>query len=325
MPQAITTPADLRSDLAAMVEYDLTMARSGFIADLVLPVTEVMLASDEYSVIPIEQLLRENDDSRAEGAGYGRDDIKFDVDSYICTEHGLEGALDDRATKRYRDLIDAEMHIVNRTKDTVLRNREKRVADLIFNTTTWTGSALTTDGSDWTTYNTATPVQDVEGAIRKVRDNSGQMPNALILPWLRYRDLRFCDEIVDRLKYHGHTDVTPSKIVPSMLAEVFDLDRVIVAGAQRNSANEAVAASLTDTWDPTMAMIAHIATGDDFAIPCIGRTFHWNEDGSMGTMGATIESYRDESRRSTIYRYRMDVAEKVIRVECGHLLTGLTS
>jgi hypothetical protein len=41
--------------------------------------------------------------------------------------------------------------------------------------------------------------------------------------------------------------------------------------------------------------------------------------------GGRIEEYREESDRSSIFRVRHQVDEKVINKECGHLLTAVGS
>ena len=69
-------------------------------------------------------------------------------------------------------------------------------------------------------------------------------------------------------------------------------------------------------------MVARVAETQDHREPCIGRTFHWGEDGS--TIGGTVETYRDENIRSDIVRNRLDVDEKRLVIESGHLLTNIT-
>jgi hypothetical protein len=59
------------------------------------------------------------------------------------------------------------------------------------------------------------------------------------------------------------------------------------------------------------------------AEPCIGRMFHWSEDGS--SPGGTVESYRDEIVRGNIIRVRHDVDEVVLYPQAGHLVSNITT
>jgi hypothetical protein len=70
-------------------------------------------------------------------------------------------------------------------------------------------------------------------------------------------------------------------------------------------------------------MVCRIATSNDLQDPCVGRTLHWAADGS--TIGGTVESYREESKRGDVIRVRHDVDEVVLYTEMGHLLSNITT
>ena len=207
----------------------------------------------------------------------------------------------------------------------VLRNAEQRVADAVFNATTWNGASLTTGIThEWDDTVNAVPITDVDAAVKKVYDGSGLWANALIVNQKVFRNLRRCAQIIDAIESSGAGD--PSKqsdITADMLARVFDLDFVIVAGASRNNAKEGQNASPVQIWSDEYAMVCRVATSADMAEPCIGRMFHWSEDGS--SVGGTVESYRDEIVRANIIRVRHDVDEVVLYAQAGHLLSNITS
>lgn len=326
MPQPTSSLATLRPELAgSLEEFDLAMDRNGFIGLRVLPVMEVQKASGIFGKIPIEQLLQHPETSRAPGSAYNRGHWKFTTDSYACQEHGWEEPVDDREAELYADFFSAEVVSAQRARDIVLRAHEKRVADLIFNTTTWTGSALTTAvGTAWSNHNDSTPIDDVEAAILKVRSGTGLWPNALIIDRLVFRHLRQCAQIIDRIASQGAGSPTKATdINERMLAQVFDLEQIIVAGSIQNTANKGQDASISSLWNSTYASVARIVGGQDIREPGLGRTFHWGEDGS--TIGGTMESYRDETVRGDVIRDRHDTDEKVLYTGCAHLLTGVTA
>ena len=70
-------------------------------------------------------------------------------------------------------------------------------------------------------------------------------------------------------------------------------------------------------------MICKTPDSNDIQEPCVGRTFHWSADGS--SMGGTVETYRDETKRSNIVRVRQDTDEKVLYAATGHLLSNITT
>jgi hypothetical protein len=305
----------------------LESERAGFIASQVLPVVDVASQAGNFGKIPLEQLLQQRDTLRAPGSGYSRGKFTFLPATYVALENGTEEVVDDREAKMYAEYFDAEQVSTMRAFSFVLRNAEQRVADLLFNATTWAGAALTTGvGNEWDKNHIAdaTPIADVEAAVQKVYDGSGLWPNALIINRKVFRALRNLDDIVERINSEGAGNASkPSDITAAMLAQVFDLEFVIVAGSSKNTANEGQAATPGQIWSDEYAMVAKIATSNDMREPCLGRTFHWAEDGS--SIGGTVESYREEAVRGEVIRVRHDTAELVLYKEAAHLLSNITT
>lgn len=327
MPSPSGSLATQRPDLATFLEFDLESERAGYIATQVLPVMDVASQAGTFGKIPLEQLLQQRSTLRAPGSGYARGNWTFETTTYATVEHGAEEPIDDRESRMYAEYFDAEQVSTMRAFSSVLRNAEQRAADLVFNSDTWTGGSLTTAiTNEWDSNHTANavPITDVEGAVAKVYDGSGLWPNALIINRKVFRNLRNLDQIIERINSEGAGNASkPSDITAEMLARVFDLDYVIVAGTSRNSAKEGKAATPVQIWDSEYAMVCKIATGSDMREPCIGRTFHWSDDGS--SIGGSVESYRDETVRGDVIRVRHDVDEFVLYPQAGHLLSNVTT
>jgi len=326
MPSPSSALSSLRPDLAqSFMEFDLEMDQRGYVATRVFPVVEVASQAGNFGKIPIEQLLQQRNTRRAPGAGYDRGNFTFEPATYSCVEHGAEEPVDDREAQMYAEYFDAELVSAARAYNAVLRNAEARVADAVFNTTTWTGSSLTTAiTNEWDDSANAVPITDVEAAVQKIYDNSGLWANALIVNRKVFRNLRNCAQVIDRIEAGGAGYASNSReITEAMLALAFDLDYIIVAGGSKNGAREGATASPSQIWSGEYAMVCKVATTNDFREPCIGRTFHWSADGSA--IGGTYESYRDETKRSDIIRVRHDVAEVVLYAQAGHLLSNITT
>jgi hypothetical protein len=325
MPSPSSSLATLRPDLAeSFMAFDLEANNRGMVASQVFPIVSVASQAGNFGKIPLKELLSERDTERSPGSGYARQKFKFEPATYACVEHGAEEPVDDRQAEMYAEYFDAEMVATMRAYSAVLVNAEKRVASTLFNPSTWTGGSLTTAVSnEWSDASSATPIDDVEGAVHKVYDGTGLWANALIINRKVFRNLRNVEQIIERINSEGAGNASkPSDITAAMLAQVFDLDFVIVAGMSRNSANKGQAATPVQVWDSEYAMVARIATSNDFREPCVGRTFHWAADGS--SPGGTIESYRDETVRADIIRVRHDVDEVVLYKEAAHLLSNIT-
>ena len=322
MPSPSSSLSTLRPDLAASFEaFDLEAEKAGYIARKVMPTVDVASQAGTFGKIPLDQLLQQRDTKRAPGSGYARGQFTFTSSTYSCEEHGAEEPIDDREAKMYAEYFDAEVISTRRAYNAVLRNAEKRVADAVFNTSTWTGASLTTDvsASPWATIASASPLTNVEAAVGKVYDGSGLWPNALVINRKVFRNLRNTAQVIDRIASSGAGNRNlASDVTVDMLAQAFDLDYIIVAGGSYNSATEGQTATPAQLWSSTYAMVCRVAVGNDFREPCIGRTFHWGADGS--NIDGAVESYRDEVVRANIVRVRHDVDEIVLYAQAGHLL-----
>lgn len=328
MPSPSSSLATQRPDIAeSFMEFDLEAELGGYIGTQVFPVVEVQKQAGNFGKIPLEQLLKERETRRAPGSGYSRSNWTFEPATYSCEEHGAEEPVDDREAEMYSDYFDAEVVAAMRARADVMRNAEQRIADAVFNSTTWTGASLTTGiTNEWDSNHTANavPIDDVEAAVNTMYDNSGLWANALIINRKVFRNLRLLDQIKEAIESQGAGQASKQRdITPALLAQVFDLDYVIVAGGSKNTANEGQSASIAQLWSSEYAMVCRIATSADFREPCIGRTFHWGADGS--TIGGTFESYREEQTRSNIIRNRHDVDEIVLYPQAGHLLSNVTT
>lgn len=320
-----TVQATLRPELGAgLVQFDLAMDRAGFIAQRVLPVLDVGASAGPFGKIPLEQLLKGGDTTRTNKGGYNRGEWTFDKDTFSTEENGWEERVDERESNLYREFFDHEQISAARALDVVLREYEKRVAALVFNATTWTGTALTTAvQNEWSDLSNATPIADVEAAVKWVYANSGLWPNALIINRKVFRNLRNCDEVIERIQSAGAGFPTrAADITAAQLAAVFDLDYILVGGSTKNAAKEGQTRSLSQIWSDEYAMVCRIATSQDPKEPCLGRTLHWSVDGSQ--IGGTVESYEEVQTRGEIIRVRHDTDEKILYPQCGHLLSNIT-
>jgi hypothetical protein len=304
------------------MEYDLDANMQGFIGIQVLPVMEVAKQAGNFGKIPIEQLLKTRDTRRASGAGYARGEFTFTPATYACEEHGAEDPVDDREATMYAEYFDAEQIATARARNSVLLNAEVRIADAIFNATTWT-SYTTAVGTEWDTSATADPRADVKAAMQSVWSQCGMWPNAMIIDQHVFQNLQDVDAIISRAKYQGFMDVRPGNINAQQIAACLGIDRLIIAGGARDSSKEGQDTTIASVWDDEYAMVCRIATTNDIREPCIGRVFHWGEDGS--NVGGMVESYRDETVRADVMRCRHEVDELILYVETGHLLSNITT
>ncbi len=320
-----------RPDLgASLEEYDVLADRAGYIADKVAPSIDVAQQTANIGRLPLEALLFQRNTKRAPGSPYSRGNYKFEDFSYATAENGTEETVDDRLAKIYRRYIDAEQVATKRAQGVILRNREGRVASMLFNTGTWTGPTLTTGvTNEWDDFTAATPFADVQAAVLKVFNATGLSCNALILNSEVFKNLVQCQDIITRavdlglIQTRNELDNLTAQMIARLLFPDVPDAMIVVAGGVKNGANTGQTASPARIWNGEYAMVARIARSNDPQEPCVARSFHYTEDGS--SLDGTVETYREESIRGDVVRVRHETAEVVMYKEAAHLLSNITT
>lgn len=311
------THATPRMELGvAVMEY--VEQQDEFIGTKALPIFRTAKDASVYSAITRESYLRDADVRHAPRAAYNRDSIDAKDKTYKCQENALESVVSDSERAMYASDFDAMLVASKATARKVMQAQEKRIADALFNTSTFTGAALFTDnsasGKKW-----ATAANDVIGQVReaaqKVRVNTGVLANTLILSQTALNQIKANTAILDAIKYVAQAN---DATITAALAGLFGLNKVLVAKGVRNSANEGAAFSGADIWSSSYAMVCVSAPdGQDLSQPSIGRTFLWVADSPDNT---TVESYRDETVRGEVVRVRQYTDENIADAYFGHLM-----
>jgi len=325
MPQP--TSAVNRLDLGLRVsEFDTAADRLGFIGSKVFPILTRDKDHGDFPKFKEEQLLQTRDTNRGPGGDYPRSEGEWDMDTFQTAGKGHEAPVDETTAAKYGDIVDAEMYESERITDIVLRGFEIAAAAAAFNATTWSGKT-TNLSTPWSTHASATPRDDINTARESIFDNCAMEPNALVLSRPAFRDLTYCDDIIDNLKSQNFVDVRAGAISQAQMAVALDLDRIIVCGAGKNTANPAQTRSNARIWDKTKGLLAKIAVTDNPAEPCIGRTIIWSDEGVMDgdDLGVILESYYEDRNRTNWFRARTDYVIKMLYTSMGWMLTNVTA
>ena len=317
------TYSNPRMDLAqAVAEFDTDQQLRQLIGFQVLPAAPVPRQAASFAKITRESLLRRANVRRTKGGDYNRDGFETEDDSYECLEYGLENPLDDSERSFYQNDFDGEFWSAQSVFVKLMTEHEIRVATAVFDSSSWTGAALTTAVStEWSTI-TADILGDVQGAKEKVRTVCGIDPRHMAISRKVWLNVRKNTALIDSVKY---TEKASDAVVKAAIAAYLDLDQIFVGGGVYNSAKEGQTFVSADIWDDEYASIfVGAQPGAPVKTPCLGRTFVWEED-SPESGGLAVEEYRWEKQRSWIYRARHNVDEKIIDLNFAHLLSNITA
>jgi hypothetical protein len=307
----------IRADInQALIE---SPAEIGLIGAEVLPLLPVPAKSGQYLKVQTADaaLLDADAARRSAGSEYARASRKFTSDNYDCIETGLEELLDDSFRADANRFFQIEAETARFLLRQVKLSHEKRVADLLFATTT---PFTTADLSPTATYiegNLATINAPADVAAGKLALNRlGYAANAVIMSANVYERVRRTTLLQNQ--FYGVVSNTGGRLLDeAQIAEAFGVDKVYIGRAAINSANKNKPYSGSFIVPDTKIVVANVSTGQ-FTAGGLGRTLVWSEDAPGGFVS---ESYRDEARRSNVLRVRMNTAEKVIDANAAVRIT----
>ncbi len=306
MPAPTSDTAIQRPDLGALVyEYMQNAPTMGYIGLEVMPLFPVMEQTADYPVIPTEALMKVQDTRRAMRGSYNRSDYEFEDGYYATKENGWEEPVDDRERKLYATKFDADVVAVRRATNIILRGQEKRIADKVFSETNFTAVEVT---HEWDDPVNGVPLTNIETGKLSVRLKCGMIPNTLIIAYSTFLNLRRNAQLIAQFG-QNFAGQDANKMTVTQLASLLDIEKLLVGGAVYDAAKKGQAASIADLWSNEYAMLT-ITDGGDLTQPCIGKTFLWTSDSPNNVV---TEQYRDEGRRSDVFRVRHDTDESFIR------------
>lgn len=291
---------------------------NGFIANEVMPFFPTDEENATYDMIPMEAFLNTEDDLVADDGAYGRNNWQYETGRYSTNDRGLEEGLPDKQRKKFdkRTMGSSERIVMKRLVYRIMRSREKRVADMVFNASNFTANALT---NEWDDATNATPVTDVQTAQLAVYLASGIVPMDLIVNYAVFRNLQKTDQIVDALTgvygVSGTQDILNVYQLSAMeIAKVLGVNRILVGGALYNSAAGGQDATIAKIWSDEYAMLTTLHPGGaDIVEPALGVTFNWIEDSAINGGMPIMEQYREEQTRRDVFRARWYIGEEFIK------------
>ena len=283
-----------------------------FVANRLFPAFYTGEQSAAYYVFDAENMVSvPKNIGRAPSAPYSRSIPKLSDDTYNCKEFGHEEPVDDRERKKYSKSFDADLAAANRIGNILMLTREVRARDKAL-----TSANTATPATKWD-VNGATVIADVDAGKEVVYNSCGMEANLLVLPRSVFNCVKRLAAFLDLIKY-----TEKGVLTEQLLAELFGVADVVVAGGIENKANEGQTINPGQIWGDNV-VLAHVDPSQDLKAVNFGRTFAWTGETGGGDNLAIIESYREDEVRSDVHRGRHDVDEKITGPECAYLLSDV--
>lgn len=310
--------------LISQVKIDLMLTNisiqfknPGYIAEDVMPIIPVKLETSKYFTYD-KTRFDAPPALRAERTQYARVDWSVTTNTYSCQEYGLELLIDDRERQNAIEPLSLDVDTTEIITDMVLNDREQRVKNVVMTAANYTHSNTTdyTAASNaWDQFATSDPIKDVAVTGREtIRSNTGVYPNTLVLGAKAFSTLKQHPIIIDRLKYNPPGGTARGSL--GALADLFEVDRVLVGLPLTRSSNEGQTDTLSDIWGKN-ALLAWINPRPAIKQPTLSYMFQ--------SRPRQVYKYRDDFRASDVVRCSEVTAEQMIADQCGYLWTNVIS
>jgi len=284
------TMSDVHID-AALSELSIAYKNKSFIADQVFPLVTVEKQSDKYYVWDKGSWLTNQVEKRTPGDTYPEGRMKLSNDEYFADIYHLGYAIPWEKKKNADKAIDLEKSGTNWLAHQFALNREVNIAADVFVTAVWdTNPTVGADFVAWDDFDNSDPPDDIDTYRDTVLQNTGVLPNTLVIGKQVLSKLRRHPLLLDMYKYTGKGILTEAQV-----AEALDVEKLLVGSAVQRTSNEGAAAAVQAFVWGKHALMLYVPPAPALEEPSAGYTFVWDLDGSGFTTAIipTVQEDRD--------------------------------
>jgi hypothetical protein len=266
-----------------------------FVAGVASTPVPVQHESDKYAIYPRGYFWRDEAEVRPLGGRPVQVNYKVESGQYLAEEWGLEHTIDDRQRTNTATPFDLDESAVMLLEGKMMIREERIWAEKFWGAGKWTLDLA--GGTDFTPFDdqSSDPVEIVDTYKTLFLQQTGMMPNMIVLGANVQPKLRSNANVIDRLKYTqmgvANTDT---------LATLFEVDNVRTARAIYNSAQEGADDDFEFTADPNGMLMLYIEPTTRMDAPTAIARFGWTGllGGAANSVGGAILRGRDDRARS---------------------------
>lgn len=300
---------------------------NNFIADKVFPTIPVEKKSNLYFKYTKDDWFRDEAQRRADGTASAGSGYGLTTDTYMADVYAFHKDIGDQTRANADNPLNPDMEATQFVTQRLLLRREVQWASDYFTTGVW-GTDITGVSSSpvagtsvykWSDYTNSTPIYDVETAKAVVLQNTGYEPNTFVLGYKVFQTLKNHPLLVDRYKYTQAGAI----VTEDLLAQLFGVERVLVAKAVVNSGKEGSNSQSYDFTVGSGALLCYTAPNPGLMTPSAGYTFMWT--GVSGGLGTTVGVSRFRMEELKADRVEGEVAfdNKVVATDLGYFWTTI--
>lgn len=318
------TPAQVHVDRPLTnISVAYQQRQADYVADRVFPRVPVLRQSDKYFKYTKGDWFRTEvgvrpPSTESPGSGY-----RITTDTYFCEPYAVHRDVDQQLRANADAPLDMDREATLFVTNQLLLKRDIQWADTFFKTGVWatdvTGVTSTPNSTQFLQWDQSgsDPLVDIDNAKMAVKQATGAEPNVLVIDPLTYvNGLKHNASILDRIKHTQRGVITRE-----LLANLFDVEEVLIAQAVQNTAAEAETESMSFIFGKG-ALLVHRAPNPGLMTPTGGYIFTWNGYLGGNAFGTAIDRFEMRNIKSTRVEGEMSYDMKVIANDMGYYFSG---
>lgn len=289
--------------LLSNVSIGYSQPDSSFVADRVFPLIPVMKQSDVYPVYNRGDFFRDEGDRmlRAPGAptvltGYGLSTSPYYANNYAI---GAEIPVELRANAD--SVFPLDQNATQLITNLQRIRRERAFATDFMTTSVWGTDVqgdVTAGYTKWSDYGASNPLLNLRTGIRTVQIATGMKPNKLVLGGIVWDTLVDHPDLIGRIS-GAATPGQPAIARRELLAQLLEIDEVLIADSVYNSAAEGAAVTMARIIDDD-ALLLYVPSTPGLMMPSAGYTFFWQSAVLGPAAPQFIRRWEDDKNRRTV-------------------------
>ncbi len=294
-------------------------ANRSYVADRVLPRVRVRRKEYRYTSYPLDESFTVPDTLVGRRSSPNMIHLTASESAGVCLDYGIEDAIPrddvDNAPASVRDPRDRSAMTL---ADLLMIGREKRAADLVFDAAGYAAGSKTTLAAktQWSHADS-----DPVAAIVAAAEGMVAPPNRMVMGSQVWAKLRTHKTLVGAL---GRRRTDGGIARREEVAELFELDEIVVGQAWVNSAARGQAAQLARVWGKHALLYRADPLADAAGPPTLGITAEYVPDGGAdeGMPGRTAYTGfepRIGAHGSYVIRVVESCDERIIAPRAGYL------
>ncbi len=276
-----------------MISVAYLQEEDHYIADKVFPIVPVQHQADKYFIFSKDDFFRDEAQERADATESAGGGFNLTTDNYSANVWAYHKDVGPQVRANADPAVDIDVTTTKFCMQKLLIRRDRLFASTYLTTGVWgtdaTGTAGGTPGTTtppyWSDDANGDPFTDIAFGQTTILQNTGFMPNVLVLGWPVYQALRKHPLVIDRVKYTMQAD--SRNITPELLAAAFDVEEVVVSKAVFNAAAQGAAGSYSFIMGKN-ALLAYKPPAPGLMIPSAGYIFGWQGFTGLNNIGVRV-------------------------------------